>query len=116
MNSTRSAFGAPIEEPINDPLRGAIAALNDDPCEKNRIDFYTKVTQGTLIPVSESALNCPAAKLIEIPADISISFLSTVSPTGGPALIAFTDFESVSKRTPLATSDGVRVVSRGNGF
>src|SRR5215831_16766700 len=97
-------------ESCNQEVREAIERLNVDPDVPNRRAFYGSLTKGTLILVSKSPLGLPHGQPVRLTNDKEASFLCTESPGGKPALVAFTDFDALRKRSEA--SDYVCMQSR----
>ncbi len=93
----------------NPQVRQAIARLNESPCPENRQALYAKIMQGNLLLVVRHPIPGIGSTPVRIDHDIHVDLLTTSSPAGGKALVAFTDLESTSGR-PSAAGHPVLIV------
>ncbi|MEO1084775.1 MAG: SseB family protein [Acidobacteriota bacterium] len=96
--------------PRNDSVKAAIAQMNQTPSDALRIQFYEALLEDglLLVPVKKLPPGVgPGFNALE--GDVSLSVLTTSSPSGGEAMMAFTDAESLEARAPDATYVGLQV-------
>ncbi len=96
----------------NPHVRQAIARLSESPSAENRQSLYAAITQGSLLLVVRHPIPGIGSTPVRIEHDIPADVLTTSSPDGGKALVAFTDLESVSGRLSAAERAVIVVEAR----
>ena len=82
----------------NQEVLSAIAKLNTSPSKEARAALYLALQKGSLLLVANTEHLLPG-QTITLTERAAFDLMCTQSPAGGRALVAFTDFESMHKRT-----------------
>ena len=94
----------------NDLVRDAITRLNAHPGDEARIGFYRQLGQGLLLVIVADLPAGLGLGEILLDHDTTVSMLTTSLPSGGDAVVAFTDLESLEARARGAKHIGLRSV------
>ena len=88
----------PVADSSPNGIAAAIDTLCRDPSDANRAALYRALSEGELFLVvaGSTAASC------ELGLDASMPVLTTTSPNGTPALVAFTSLTQLKRRTPDA--------------
>src|SRR5207244_246148 len=82
----------------NDLVRNSIDQLNATGTDTARADLYRQLTDGFLFVAVAAIPPGIETTGTVLPEDTSVSMLTTMTPDGGTALLAFTDLESLHAR------------------
>lgn len=94
--------------PVGHPARTGIAAAIDtlcrDPSDAHRAALYRTLGEGELFLVVAGSTATPSAGPTRLGRDVTMPVLTTTSPDGKPALLAFTSLAQLQRRVPEAPS------------
>ncbi len=92
--------------PVGDPAPTGIAAAIDtlcrEPSDAHRAALYWALGEGELFVVVADPEATPSASPAKLGQDTTMSVLTTTSPDGKPALLAFTSLDQLQRRVPEA--------------